>query len=98
MTGSEALRTMCDKARDLAPNVVAVIAGTSNGKATIAVACGKNAQEKGAHAGNIVRAVAKIAGGNGGGKADSAMAGAKDLTMLDEALAAVEGIVAEMLV
>lgn len=97
-TGSEALRTMCDKARDLAPNVVAVIAGTSNGKATIAVACGKNAQEKGAHAGNIVRAVAKIAGGNGGGKADSAMAGAKDLTMLDEALAAVEGIVAEMLV
>lgn len=96
-TGSEALRTMCDKARDLAPNVVAVIAGTSNGKATIAVACGKHAQEKGAHAGNIVRAVAKIAGGNGGGKADSAMAGAKDLTMLDEALAAVEEIVEGML-
>ena len=96
-TESDALRTMCDKARDFAPNIVAVLAGTSNGKATIAVACGKSAQEKGAHAGNIVRAVAKIAGGNGGGKADSAMAGAKDLTMLDEALAAVEGIVTDMI-
>ena len=96
-TESDALRTMCDKARDFSPNIVAVLAGTSNGKATIAVACGKSAQEKGAHAGNIVRAVAKIAGGNGGGKADSAMAGAKDLTMLDEALAAVEGIVTDMI-
>ena len=57
---------------------------------------GKNAQGRGAHAGNVVRAVAKIAGGNGGGKPDMAMAGGKDPTKVDEALAAVEGIVLDM--
>ena len=39
---------------------------------------------------------AKVAGGNGGGKPDFAMAGAKDLTKIDEALAAVNTIVSEM--
>lgn len=95
-TGPDALRTMCDKIRDKAPNMVAVIAGIHNGKANIAATVGKNAQEKGVHAGKLVGQVAKIAGGNGGGKPDSAMAGAKNLNMLDEALAAVEKIVAEM--
>jgi alanyl-tRNA synthetase len=96
-TGSDMLKTMCDKSKDLAPNVVAVLAGTSGDKASIAVSCGKEAIQKGAHAGNIVRQVAQIAGGNGGGKPDLAMAGAKDLTKLDEALAAVETIVSDML-
>ncbi|HEX3037806.1 MAG TPA: alanine--tRNA ligase [Oscillospiraceae bacterium] len=95
-TTPDALRAMCDKVRDHAPNMIAVLAGTNNSKANIVAAVGKAAQEKGAHAGNIVRAAAKIAGGNGGGKPDSAMAGAKDLNKLDEALAAVEKIVADM--
>lgn len=47
--------------------------------------------------GKIVREVAKVAGGNGGGKAEFAMAGAKDLTKLDEALAAAEGVVSGMM-
>jgi len=95
-TTPDALRAMCDKVRDHAPNMIAVLAGTNNGKANIVAAVGKAAQDKGAHAGNIVRAAAQIAGGNGGGKADSAMAGAKDLNKLDAALAAVEKIVADM--
>ena len=41
---------------------------------------------KGAHAGNLVREVAKLTGGNGGGKPDSAMAGGKDAQKIDEAL------------
>ena len=96
-TPSNALRTMCDKIRDNAPNVVAVLAATQDGKANIAVAVGKEAQQKGLNAGKIVREVAKVAGGNGGGKAEFAMAGAMDLTKLDEALAAAEGVVSGMM-
>ena len=77
-------------------NLLAVFIGTKDGKASIAVAAGKEAVKNGLHAGKIAKAVAQIAGGNGGGKPDFAMAGARDMTKLDEALAAVEEIVAGM--
>lgn len=93
----DALRKMGDKAKEIGDNVVAVLAGTSNGKANFVAVCGKEAISAGAHAGNIVREVAKLAGGGGGGRPDSAMAGAKDLSKIDEALAASENIVASML-
>ena len=96
-TTPDGLRTVCDKLREHAPNLVAVLIGTHDGKANIAVSVSKNAQDKGLNAGKIVREVAKIAGGKGGGKADFAMAGAKDLTKLDEALAAAEDIVRGMM-
>ena len=92
-TGSDTLRSMCDKIRDKAPNTVAALVGASDGKITLAVSCGKNAQERGLKAGALVRAIAAVAGGNGGGKPDFAMAGIKDATKVDEALAAVAGIV-----
>ena len=88
---------MCDRIRDQAPNIVAVLAGINDGKGNFAATLGKNAQEKGLHAGKLVKAVAQITGGNGGGKPDFAMAGARDLTKIDEALGAVEGLVAESL-
>ena len=47
----------------------------------------------GAHAGNIVREVAKIAGGSGGGKPDMAMAGGKDVSKVDDALMRADEIV-----
>ena len=90
-------RAMCDKARDLSDNIVAVIAGIGDDKAVIACAVGKKAQQSGAHAGNIVREIAKLAGGNGGGRPDSATAGAKDVSKLDAALAKAKEIVAGML-
>lgn len=93
------LRSMCDTARDNGADIVAVFAGVNKEKGTLnfACACGADAIKLGAHAGNIVRETAKIAGGSGGGKPDSAMAGAKDASKVDEALAAVDSIVSAML-
>ena len=93
------LRSMCDTARDNGADIVAVFAGVNKEKGTlnVACACGADAIKLGAHAGNIVRETAKIAGGSGGGKPDSAMAGAKDASKADEALAAVDSIVSAML-
>ena len=69
------------------------MASVTDGKATIACACGKNARSNGAAAGKIVKAVAQLAGGNGGGKPDIAMAGAKDISKIDTALSKLTEIV-----
>ena len=93
------LRSMAETARDQSSLTVAVIAGTNEEKGTVsfACACGKDAIAKGAHAGNIVREVAKIAGGNGGGKPDMAMAGGKDASKIDDALMRADEILRNML-
>ncbi len=89
------LRTMGDKVRDKCADSVAVFASVNGEKGTIFVSVGKDALAKGANAGRIVKAIAQVTGGNGGGKPDNAMAGAKDLSKLDEALAKAADIVAE---
>ena len=98
-TGSDALRTMCDKIRETNGDmaVVAVLAGILDGKATLAATATKAAQKKGVKAGALVKAVAQITGGNGGGKPDFAMAGIKDQTKIDEALAAAASILNEQI-
>ena len=97
-TGSDTLRTMCDMIRaNTTGPVVAVIAGILDGKATLAATANKEAQALGVKAGVLVKAVAQITGGNGGGKPDFAMAGVKDQTKIDEALAAVEHILNEQI-
>lgn len=85
---ADSLRSMASSVCAGEEPTVAVIAGTNSekGTATFVCACNKASIEKGAHAGNIVREVAKIAGGNGGGKPDMAMAGGKDLSKVDDAL------------
>ena len=62
-------------------------------KASVVAVCGKEAIAKGVKAGNLVKEIAKLANGGGGGRPDSAMAGAKDVSKLDDALAAAKGII-----
>ena len=90
---ADELRKMADTVKAENSDMVAVFAGVNGEKVTFCAACGKDAVASGAHAGNLVRQVAQIAGGNGGGKPDSAMAGGKDISKIAEALAAVENIV-----
>ena len=82
------------KLEDVGGKLVIVLAAVDRDKGGFAVACSKEAVAAGLKAGDIVREVAKITGGNGGGRPDFAMAGAKDNTLIDRALAAVDGIVA----
>ena len=97
-TSGDTLRGMCDTARDKAVNpVVAVLVGKAEDKITMAVTVNKMAQEKGLKAGVLVKEISAIAGGKGGGKPDFAMAGLKDENKIDEALAAVKGIVEKQL-
>lgn len=70
----DTLRAMGDKIKEKAPRMVAVIASITDGKGTMLAACGKEAVAKGANAGTIIREIAALAGGKGGGRPDSAMA------------------------
>ena len=89
------LRKMGDQIRDRAPDAVAVLASTQGEKITILAVCGKEAVAHGIKAGALVKEVCAVCGGSGGGKPDSAMGGGKDAMKLDDALAIVDGFVAD---
>ena len=85
-TAPDTLRSLADTIKAAGDEYIAVLAGVTGGKVNFACCAGKKAVEAGVHAGNIVRETAKIAGGGGGGRPDSATAGGKDPSKLDEAL------------
>ena len=94
----DGIRAMCDSCRDTAgEDAVVVLAGVGENNVTFGCYCAPAAIKAGAHAGNIVREVATICGGKGGGRPDIAMAGGKDVTAVAKALEAVEGIVLSIL-
>ena len=92
---ANALRQLGDVLRDKDSSVVAVVAAVNGEKITFQCVCGKQAVARGVRAGDIIKNITAIAGGKGGGKPDSAMGGGNDLSKLNEALAAVESLVAE---
>ncbi len=92
----DALRKIGDDFKAQTPCGVIVLASSDGGKATFIAMATKEAIAKGAHSGNIVREAAKIAGGGGGGRPDSAQAGGKDVSKIDNALAAVYKMMEEL--
>ena len=83
---ADEIRTMCEKIKGDNADAVVLLATVNGGKITFCAASGANAIKKGIHSGNLVRETAKIAGGNGGGRPDIAMAGGKDAAKVKEAV------------
>ncbi len=95
--GKDDLRKMGDYLREKEPTVVAVLATVQDDKITLNAVCGAEAVAAGIKAGDIIKAIAPVVGGKGGGKPDSAMGGGTEVHKLDNALAMVDDIVIEKL-
>ncbi|MGL5314192.1 MAG: alanine--tRNA ligase [Peptostreptococcaceae bacterium] len=80
------LKDVADKLRDKLSSGVVVLANTADDKVNFVVTATEDVVKRGIHSGNIVREVATIAGGKGGGRPNMAQAGAPDVTKVDEAL------------
>ena len=90
---ANALRKLGDFLRDKEPKIVGVLASVNEGKVTLLAVCGKDAVASGVKAGDIIKAIAPICGGKGGGKPDSAMGGGTEVSKVDDALAVVDDLI-----
>ena len=82
----EALRNTCETLRSKLGSGIVILASASGGKVNFVAMATKDAVDRGAHCGNVVREAAKTAGGGGGGRPDMAQAGGKDAGKIDDAL------------
>ncbi|MBA1336881.1 MAG: Alanyl-tRNA synthetase [Firmicutes bacterium] len=94
----DALRNMGDNLRDRIKSGVVVLASEKDGRVSFVAMATKDAVAAGAHAGNLVKQVAGMAGGGGGGRPDMAQAGAKDPSRVEEAIASVIEILHKQLI
>jgi alanyl-tRNA synthetase len=92
-----ALAALADRAASQHRSAVVVVGGADGSRALFVAKAAPDLVARGAHAGNLVREVAKIAGGSGGGRPDFAQAGGKDPAKTDAALGAVPAIVERQL-
>ena len=93
----EAVANLADRAVKQFGSLAIVLGSVSDGKLSFAAKVTPDLVSRGIHAGNLVREIARIAGGGGGGRADFAQAGGKDPGKLQDALDAVPGIIASQL-
>lgn len=93
----QTMRNMLDAVKDRLGNGVAVLAGVCDGKVNMVVGATKSAVQRGIHAGNLIKQIAALAGGSGGGRPDMAQAGAKSAENLDKALAAVPEFISKQI-
>ena len=94
--GIDELRSISDQIKAAEKAVVMVFAALNGEKATLMVSVTDDLTGKGYHAGNMVKEIAKAAGGGGGGKADMAQAGAKDISKLPDAFAVAEKLMEDL--
>jgi alanyl-tRNA synthetase len=94
---AKGLRDAMDDLRTQVDPAVIVLGGSANGKVFFYVSVADACQSKGAHAGNLVRPLAQLCGGGGGGKADRAQAGGKDPSKLNDAIGQVRSLLEEQL-
>ena len=80
------LRNLGDQLKDKIGEGVVVIASVMDGKVSLMATATDEAQKKGAHAGNLIKAIASLVGGGGGGRPNMAQAGGKNPAGIDEAI------------
>ncbi|MBP6965164.1 MAG: alanine--tRNA ligase [Armatimonadetes bacterium] len=90
---ADQMSSMADRLAESMESAVIVLAGPSDGKVMFVAKVTPDLVKRGFHAGNLVREIAKVAGGGGGGRPDFAQAGGRDASKLDEALSRAEELV-----
>jgi alanyl-tRNA synthetase len=90
---AEAIAALADRTAGRLPSAVILLAGVTDGKIAFASKVTKDLVARGLNAGALVREVARMTGGGGGGRPDFAQAGGRDASKLPEALAAVPGLI-----
>jgi len=91
------LRNLGDQMKDKLGDGVIVIASVQDGKVNLMATVTEEAQKRGAHAGNLIKAIASLVGGGGGGRPNMAQAGGKNPAGVDACLEKVMEVVAEQL-
>lgn len=92
-----ALRDLGDQLKDKLGEGVVVLAAVNGGKVNLLAMATDSAQKAGAHAGNLIKGVAAIVGGGGGGRPNMAQAGGKNPEKAQEAVDAAAGILESQL-
>jgi alanyl-tRNA synthetase len=95
-TSPDNLRDMSDWFRSAIKSGVLVIGGVIDGKPQLLVAVTDDLTKKGVHAGNLIKQIAPVVGGGGGGRPNLAQAGGKDPSKLDEALDTARHLIAAL--
>lgn len=94
----DSLRAMLDLLRDKMGSGVLVLGAESGGKVNLVAGVSKDLVERGLHAGKIIKAIAPLVGGGGGGRPDMAQAGGKNPAGLAAALDLVKTLVSKQAV
>ena len=87
------LRDLGDQLKEKLGEGVVVLASAKDGKVSLLAMATQGAMDKGAHAGNLIKAAAAIVGGGGGGRPNMAQAGGKNPDKIPEAIAKVAELV-----